>query len=126
MTIDRAAITYARIALGVAFLSAVASRLGVWGSGWDSFESYARAEVLAFVPSAAVPLLLGAATVAEVVLGVLLIAGVRTREVALGAAALLATFGTAMAISAGIRSPLEYSVFSASAGAFLLARARPN
>jgi hypothetical protein len=30
-------------------------------------------------------------------------------------------FGTAMAISFGIKSPLDYSVFSASAGALLLA-----
>jgi len=40
---------------------------------------------------------------------------------AFGAAALLFLFGTAMAISLGIQSPLDYSVFSASAGAVLLA-----
>jgi hypothetical protein len=34
---------------------------------------------------------------------------------------LLALFGTAMAISFGIKSPLDYSVFSASAAALLLA-----
>jgi hypothetical protein len=41
--------------------------------------------------------------------------------VALASAALLAVFGTAMAISLGPKSPLDYSVFSASAGALLLA-----
>jgi hypothetical protein len=41
--------------------------------------------------------------------------------VALASAALLALFGTAMAISLGPKSPLDYSVFSASAGALLLA-----
>jgi len=34
---------------------------------------------------------------------------------------LLALFGAAMAISFGIKSPLDYSVFSASAGALVLA-----
>jgi hypothetical protein len=34
---------------------------------------------------------------------------------------LLAIFGIAMAISFGPKSPLDYSVFSASAGALLLA-----
>jgi hypothetical protein len=33
----------------------------------------------------------------------------------------LALFGLAMTISMGIKSPLDYSVFSASAGAMLLA-----
>jgi hypothetical protein len=41
--------------------------------------------------------------------------------VALGSAVLLALFGIAMAISFGIKSPLDYSVFSASAGALVLA-----
>lgn len=36
-------------------------------------------------------------------------------------ALLLALVGTAMAISFGIKSPLDYSVFAASAGALLLA-----
>jgi len=34
---------------------------------------------------------------------------------------LLVLFGVAMAISFGIKSPMDYSVFSASAGAVLLA-----
>jgi len=43
------------------------------------------------------------------------------RGVALGIAVLLALFGITMAISFGIKSPLDYSVFSASAAAQLLA-----
>ena len=39
---------------------------------------------------------------------------------AFGSAALLALFGTAMACSFGLKSPLDYSVLSASAGALLL------
>jgi len=41
-------------------------------------------------------------------------------KVAFGTATLLFLFGTAMAISFGIKSPLDYSVFSASAGALLV------
>ncbi|HWS70573.1 MAG TPA: MauE/DoxX family redox-associated membrane protein [Thermoanaerobaculia bacterium] len=121
------AIVYARTALGAAFLSAVASRFGVWDGTLDlahfhNFEQY-TAEVNSFLPAALIPIVAWMATAAELSLGVLLIAGIRTREVALASAMLLALFGTAMAISLGVKSPLDYSVFSASAGALLLARA---
>jgi putative oxidoreductase len=43
------------------------------------------------------------------------------RWTALASALLLILFGTAMAISFGLKSPLDYSVFSASATAVLLA-----
>ena len=44
------------------------------------------------------------------------------RPVALAASLLLGLFAIAMALSAGVKSPLDYSVFSASAAALLLAR----
>ena len=79
------------------------------------------AEVNAFMPAVTIPFLAWAATVAATSLGVALIAGLQVRWAALASAALLALFGTAMAISLGPKSPLDYSVFSASAGALLLA-----
>jgi uncharacterized membrane protein YphA (DoxX/SURF4 family) len=116
---------YARIALGAAFLSAVASRFGIWDGnlGLDSFARFTQytAEVNSFMPAVMIPFLAWTATAAEVSLGVALIAGLRLRAVALGAAVLLALFGTAMAISLGLKEPLDYSVFSASAAALLLA-----
>jgi uncharacterized membrane protein YphA (DoxX/SURF4 family) len=119
------AILYARVALGAAFLSAVASRFGLWNGtvGLDSFARFMRytAEVNAFMPAATIPFLAWAATIAESTLGIALIAGIRVRWAALGSACLLALFGTAMALSLGLKSPLDYSVFSASAGALLLA-----
>jgi len=119
-------VLYARIALGAAFLSAVASRFGIWNGniGLDSFARFTQytAEVNSFMPAFAIPFLAWAATAAELSLGIALIAGFRLRWVALGAALLLALFGAAMAISFGIKSPLDYSVFSASAAALLLAR----
>ena len=63
------------------------------------------------MPSAVIPLIAWTAIVAETTLGVLLI---------LGSAILQAMFGTAMAISFGLKSPMDYSVFSASGAAGLL------
>ena len=116
---------FARVALAAAFLSAVASRVGLWSgtppaTAFAGFEAYAG-EVLAFVPGAAVRPLAWAATVAETTLGLLLLVGVWPRPVALAAAALLTGFGLAMAVSLGPKEPLDYSVFSAAACALLLA-----
>lgn len=84
------AMRYARLALAAAFLSAVASRFGLWPHGsWASFERY-NAQVNAFLP-----------------------------------AVLLALFAVAMAISFGVKEPLDYSVFSASAAAALLSVTAP-
>jgi uncharacterized membrane protein YphA (DoxX/SURF4 family) len=123
--VERWAVRYARIALGAAFLSGIASRVGLWGEGvgYGSFANFVRytAEVNSFMPPSTIPFLAWAATVAELVLGVALILGVGLRWAALGSALLLLLFGTAMAISFGLKEPLDYSVFSASAAALLLA-----
>lgn len=116
---------FARLALGAAFLSGIASRFGWWGAGvgygsWANFVKY-TAEVNAFMPEATIPFLAVAATAAELVLGVALVVGFRLRWTALASAALLALFGVAMAISFGPKEPLDYSVFSACAAALLLA-----
>jgi uncharacterized membrane protein YphA (DoxX/SURF4 family) len=130
------AVLYARLALGAAFLSAVADRFGWWGArgGWGNFANFTAytAQVNSFMPAATIPYLAWAATIAEIALGLALVAsgllGIVSarraewmRWVAWGSAVLLALFGTAMAISLGIKRPLDYSVFSASACALLLA-----
>jgi putative oxidoreductase len=124
LVFDRLGILYARIALGAAFLSAVADRFGLWGKygAWGNFANFEQytAQVNSFMPGFMIPFLAWAATAAELSLGITLILGIWTRWVALGAASLLFLFATAMAISFGIKSPLDYSVFSASAGALLL------
>ena len=124
--LKRLAPLYARLALGTAFLSAVASRFGLWAGtpGLAAFEKFTTgygAQTLSFVPPAAVPPLLWCATIAETTLGIALIAGFKVRWVALASAVLLAMFATSMAISFGPKSPLEYSVYSASSAALLLA-----
>jgi len=122
---ERTGILYTRIAVGAAFLSAVASRLGLWDRSLDlkhfaNFIEYTAA-VNSFLPRAVIPSVAVLATVSETLFGVLLIAGLWPRWVSLGSAALLAMFGTAMAISFGLKSPMDYSVFSASGASVLLA-----
>ena len=120
-----AGVLYARLALGTAFLSAVAGRFGLWDGTIDlkhfaNFIQYAG-EVNSFLPRPVIPVVAWAATAAENTLGILLIVGLWPRWVALCSAVLLATFATAMAISFGLKSPRDYSVYSASSAAVLLA-----
>ncbi|MGA2352549.1 MAG: DoxX family protein [Terracidiphilus sp.] len=122
---ERAGVLYARLALGSAFLSAVASRFGLWDKtvDLDHFKGFIHytAEMNAFLPLALIPAVAWAATLAETSCGILLIVGMWPRWVSLASAVLLALFGLAMAISFGAKSPMDYSVFSASSGAALLA-----
>jgi hypothetical protein len=53
-------------------------------------------------------------------LGIFLIAGIKTKLTAQFSGVLLFLFGLAMAYSYGIKAPLDYSVFAASAAAFSL------
>jgi putative oxidoreductase len=117
------AILLLRLATGVNFLSAVASRLGLWGdqsSGWKNFLAY-TAEVNSFAPAALVPVLALAATTFEIVIGLALLVGFKTRLMALGAAGLTLLFALAMSYSFGVKSALDYSVFVDCTSAFLLA-----
>ena len=123
-TLERAVMLYARLALGTAFLSAVAGRFGIWDRhvDWAHFERFIHrtGEVNAFMPAFTIPFLAYAATALEISCGVLLIAGVQLRWVALASGVLLGLFALAMTASLGVKPPLDYSVFSASAGALLL------
>ncbi|WP_336958460.1 DoxX family membrane protein [Chryseobacterium contaminans] len=111
-----------RIALAAGFLSAVASRLNLWGaqsSGWKNFVQY-TAEVNSFLPSSWIPTLAVLSTIAELTIGVLLLAGFQIRRTAISASVLTLVFAIAMSISFGCKEALDYSVFVFSAGAFLL------
>jgi len=123
---ERLGFLYARIALGAAFLSGIADRFGLyWGRnvGYGNFDGFMQytAKVNSFMPPATIPFLAWAATAGELFFGIALILGIWPRWIALGSALLLALFGIAMAISFGIKSPMDYSVFSASGAAILLA-----
>lgn len=118
-----------RLALALSFLFPVADRLGMLGPpgtpevAWGNFTNFLayNAQVNSFLPVAIRPTLGVTATVFEILFGVTLFLGVYTRLFAAGAGILLLLFGSAMAISFGIKSPFDYSVFSAMGGALLLA-----
>ena len=119
---------FLRLALSAAFLSAVADRFGWWGRpgeahvGWGDFAHFTAytARLTSILPIALVPTLAWTATILEILFGLALLFGIATRVAALLSGALLLLFAMAMAFALGIKSPLDYSVFSASAGAFLL------
>ena len=122
---------FARLALGVSFLSAVADRFGLWGAlgaphvAWGDFAHFITytATLNWFLPRPMIPALAWLATGAEVTLGIALILGVFTRTTAFLSGFLLLLFALAMAIALGLKGPLDASVFSASAAALLLATA---
>jgi uncharacterized membrane protein YphA (DoxX/SURF4 family) len=117
-----------RVALSAAFLSAVADRFGFWGPpgaphvAWGDFNHFVQytARVNSFAPRALVPALAWAATIAEAALGLWLLVGIALRWAAYLSAALLLAFALAMAVSFSIKSPLDYSVFTAAAAALAL------
>jgi uncharacterized membrane protein YphA (DoxX/SURF4 family) len=114
---------FLRLALASGFLSAVASRLNLWGkhsSGWSNFLTY-TANVNSFAPKSIIPAIAVSSTILETVLGILLLFGYKTNYAAWGAAILTLLFAFAMAWSFGLKEPLDYSVFGVSAAAFLLA-----
>lgn len=117
-----AAIFLLRIALAVGFLSAVASRLNLWGvqsSGWKNFVHY-TAEINSFLPQSWAAIIAVLSTIAELSIGILLLLGFQIKRTARYASILTLFFAIAMSISFGIKEPLDYSVFAFSAGAFLL------
>ena len=112
-----------RIALASGFLSAVASRLNLWGiqsSGWHKFVDY-TALTISFVPKNYAPIMAILSTILEIIFGLMLLLGYYTRYASFGAAALTLLFAFTMAYSFGIKKSLDYSVFAFSTGAFLLA-----
>jgi putative oxidoreductase len=114
---------FLRISLATGFLSAVASRLGLWGShssGWDKYLEYVR-EVNSFAPASLIPLLAFTSTLLESTFAILLLIGYKSRWAALGTSLLTLLFALAMAYSFGIKEPLDYSVFAFSASGFFLA-----
>lgn len=117
---------FLRFALASAFLSAVAARFNLWGKwasfseAWNSFINY-TGEVNSFLPKSFIPTIAILATILETGLAILLLLGFKTSYAALCAGILLILFALAMTYSYGIKEPLDYSVFAASAGAFLLA-----
>ncbi len=122
-------VIYLRIALGTAFLSAVADRFGMWGAAgeanvfWGNFQSFMDYAALLnpYCPASLIPALSWMVTIAEIALGIGLIFGIYLRIVATASGMVLFCFTLGQIVGVGIKAPLDYSVFTASAASFLLA-----
>lgn len=118
-----------RLALGIGFILPVLDRLGFlglpgepnvgWGN-WENFIDYTHS-LMPYLNRPVANIIGTVATVAEVLFGILLIAGFKTRYVALGSFALTLAFALSMLFFAGYRAPFNYSVFVCSTASLLLA-----
>jgi uncharacterized membrane protein YphA (DoxX/SURF4 family) len=121
-------IWFARLALALAFLSAVADRFGWLGGpgtlnvAWGNLESFNLyvAILNPWAPKMLVPVLGWIATSLEIIFAICLLTGYQLRWTSLGSGLLLLLFASAMMSTTGWQSPLNYSVFSAAACAFLM------
>src|SRR5215813_4694368 len=120
---------FMRLALGSTFLAAVTDRCGLWGppgtrnvawGNFDTFLAYA-AQLNPYLPTTWIPAVGWGVTLAEAACGLALIVGFQTRKVAVGSGLLLLAFALGMIMGVGVKAPFNSSVFSAAAGAFLLA-----
>lgn len=114
-----------RLSISVTMLSAVADRFGLWGENsawgnWENFEKYTQ-QLTFFLPESIGSFSAYAATFLEILFSLMLISGLKTKLAAWGTGFLFLIFALSMSISLGIKAPLDYSVWIASAAAFLLA-----
>jgi len=122
------------IALAISFLSAVADRFGLWGApgdagvAWGNYESFLTytKHLNAWAPDFLISTLGGLATALEIVLALCLLTGFKRNYAALVSGGLLSLFASSMIFADGPKGPLDYGVFSAAAGAFLLAEILKN
>ena len=118
---------FLRLSLAASFLSSLTSRTGIWGPdvGWGNYAAFLdyTARINPWLPPSMVPAAGWFVNVAEFVLPVLLITGIRLRETAIASGILLTIFALSMCIGkdVGVISMLDHSVLTAAAAAFLLA-----
>ncbi len=116
---------FLRLAISSGFLSAVADRFGIWSKdisvwgNWESFLSYTQL-INPWFPDSVIPIIGVLATVAEIIFAICLIIGFKTELFAKLSGFLLLIFAVSMTFSTGIKGAFDFSVFSASAGAFAL------
>lgn len=116
---------FIRLGVSGSFLSASADRFGLWPEkysawgNWQSFLDY-TATLIPWAPPVAIPIFGAVATALEVLFGVALLVKFKTKITAIGSGSLLLLFAITMTLSLGIKAPLDYSVFSASAASFAL------
>jgi uncharacterized membrane protein YphA (DoxX/SURF4 family) len=125
---------FARWALGASFLSSVSDRFGLWGPygaknvAWGNFARFVEytRSVTALFPSSLTESLAWASTIGETLFGVLLIVGFKIRVISVLSGLLLLLFAIGMVTGLGVKTPFDYSVFSAAGAVFLLAFCEPD
>lgn len=120
---------FLRLALGIGFILPVLDRFGLlgaagepnvgWGN-WPDFVAYTNS-LMPYLSSSIAEIIAAIATAGEVVFGILLILGYKTRIMAIGSCVLTLSFALSMMIFAGYRAPFNYSVYVDSAASLLLA-----
>ena len=116
---------FLRFGIGIGFLSAVADRFGLWPAevsawgNWESFLEYTK-QINPIIPETLIPVFGAIATGAEIIFGISIIIGFKTELVAKLSGFLMLIFALAIAFSTGVKGVFDYSVFTASAGAFAL------
>lgn len=114
---------FLRLTVAASMLSSVADRFGIWAKElcmWgdmDKFVAYTQS-LIPYIPANAVPVLAWTATVLEVLLPLCLLVGLKLKWTASLSGLMILVFAIAMATSMGIKAPLNYSAFTASAAAF--------
>lgn len=107
---------FLRVAQSASLLSAVADRFGLWGppgspnvawGDWRTFEEYV-AKLNWFAPQSTIFALAWAATLAEILVGLGLLAGWHLRWVAFAGGLLLLSFAVTMTIALGIQSAFGF------------------
>lgn len=116
---------FLRLAISIGFLSAVADRFGLWREevsvwgNWNSFLEYTQI-INPWFPNSMISIIGIIATAAEIILAIGLIVGFKTELFAKLSGFLMLIFALSMTFSTGIKGAFDFSVFSASAGAFAL------
>ncbi|MRG47299.1 DoxX family membrane protein [Chitinophaga sp. SYP-B3965] len=118
-----------RLALGIGFILPVLDRIGAlgapgssgvgWGN-WSNFVDYTHS-LMPYIDRSLANIAGLIATIAEVVFGILLIIGYKTKWAAFGSFGLTLIFALSMFFFANYRAPFNYSVFVVSFSSLLLA-----
>lgn len=119
-----------RIALGIGFLVTVGDRIGFFGpfgtrnvewGNWERFIDYTTT-MMPFLDRPAVNIMGTIATLAEAIIGLLLIIGFKTRISAIASFILTIIFTLAMSIFLGIKAPINFSVLTVITASLLLSK----
>tara|TARA_R110000822_G_scaffold17201_3_gene58077 strand:+ start:312 stop:743 length:432 start_codon:yes stop_codon:yes gene_type:complete len=116
---------FLRLAISIGFLSAVADRFGMWQKdvsvwgNWDNFLNYTK-QINPWIPNSLISTAGIIATAAEIIFALFLLIGFKTELFAKWSGFLLLLFALSMTFFTGIKGAIDFSVFTASAGAFAL------